>query len=173
MGGLGRLVYLALLDDVASMPAGNDVEGTTAAAVANYTGNIVMKSGKYFTPFLITYDMGGFVATGQGETDGLSYRGTLTLPVAGQSDESRAFLHANKHEDFICIAPDKNGFQCLLGDLQNPVKMEAASASGFGTNAAEKNGSMIQLYVNLNNPAPGYTGTIPLAPSSGSASSGS
>ncbi len=171
MGGLGLTIHLALLGDVQAMPAtAYDPNAATAEAVANYTGDITMKTGKYFVPFNLTYDMSGFDSPGQGETDGLSFKPTITLKMAGASSEVRAFLTANRHENLVAIATDKNGDKYLFGDFINPLKFDPSSKFGVGNAAADKRGAEVVLFTNSNNPAPGYVGAIPLAPTSGSGS---
>lgn len=172
MGGLGYLAYLFLLGDVDTLPTPPDSNGATADLVANYQGNVAMKAGKYMVPFEITYDMSGLESTGQGETDGISFKPTVTMKLAGASDEAIAFMTANKHANLGGIFTDKNGRKVLLGgDGINPLKFDPSSKFSVGTSAGDKRGSEVVLYTNSNNPAPGYTGTITLAPTaSGSAS---
>jgi len=171
MGGLGYLAYLFLLEDVATLPTPPDSDGATAGLVANYQGSVAMKANKYMVPFEVTYDMSGMESAGQGETDGISFRPTVTLKLAGASDEAIAFMTANKHANLGGVIIDKNGRKVLLGgDGVNPLKFDPASKFSVGDSAAAKRGSEVVLFTNSNNPAPGYTGAITLAPTaSGSA----
>lgn len=171
MGGLGLTAYLFDWDDVASFPTPPDPDGATADLVANYQGDVTMKAGKYMVPYTNTYDMSGVDSPGQGETDGISFRPAVTLKMAGASDELVAFFTACRHKNMGGVFVDKNGRKVLFGgDGINPLKFDPSSRFGLGAAAADKRGGDVILFTNDNNPAPGYTGAITLAPSSGSAS---
>ncbi len=165
MGGLKSFIYVAKYDDVLTWPTLPTLATATLDNFAEYTGNIVMKTGKQFFKFYVTLDKGSVNSEAQGEVDGKSLKQSLTIVHPGLQSKIRSFFSSSLNENYVFLVPDAgmdSSVIHMLGSEAFPAKLDSGSAgTGEGT-AGLKAANM--TFFSYSNRVMAYTGSVPLTP---------
>jgi len=149
--GLSTCLYLAEATWLTSIPARTANTNTIAT-------DITMDSGKVFIPWYIGEDESLFSAKPLGAQGALSYENSLTVFIPGHRDLIEAFLNDNVNNEFIIIAPDREGNLRLIGQAYSPAFIVADSLEVVNGN--EKQG-VTMMFKARGKVAANYTGAIP------------
>jgi len=170
MGGIQETIYWGLWDDVATWPALPTTPGTLSA-VPVATGTLAMKAGKYLYTLYNTLDAGELKFENQGEFDGISYKGTLSIFHPGMQKKILGLMSQVKNDNLFFIVKDAEGQMFLVGDSRFAAKLESGSST-TGNKTASRKGTTMNFIWYTNTPIllEGFDPTTLLNGASGSGS---
>ena len=171
MGGLVGDLYYAPTEDIDfTTPPTLDADGVTVS------GDITMKTGKFFNRIYHTRGTGKIDSTVVGERDGRSFENICEFKFPGETPEVVAFERQVLNTPLVVIGKDAQGRQRLLGinvikdtagtsdvlTLDFPAYLESLNAT-TGAAGSDAKGHTFQFKTEALSTPLFYTGAIPLA----------
>ena len=150
--GLATCLYIAEASWLTSIPARTANTNTIAT-------DITMDSGKVFISWYIGEDESVFSSSAIGAQGALSHENALTVFIPGHRDLVEAFLNNNINNEFVIIAPDREGNLRVIGESYSPAFVVSDSLEVINSNEKEGYTFMFKARGKI---AANYTGAIPL-----------
>jgi hypothetical protein len=148
--GLATCVYISEAADLTSIPARTADTNIIAT-------DIVFDAGKFFASWHVGEEESQISINSIGTQGSSSFETTLTLFVPGTHDQAEEFLNEGINDEFVIVAPDRNGVLRLIGADYSPAFIPADGIEFVNTN--EKEGFTITFKQRGKFP-PVYTGAI-------------
>ena len=159
--GVRTRVFLVCECDVETWP---DRLATTAPGDAiTLDGDIVLKTGKFWSRFDIISQTGEIKNTMIGVRGSKSYQQTFDFQKANITDEVDDWFNTHANMCAIAVVEDNMGIKRVMGKPGCPVDIATAEGtSGMGPDSGRIWTS--QLYAHTGEVALTYTGELPIAP---------
>ena len=141
MGGIQETIYWGLWEDVQTWPA-LSTSPANLTAVVEPTGTLAMKAGKYLYTLYNTVDAGELKFEQQGEIDGISYKGVLSIFHPGMQKKILGFMSQMKNENLFFIVKDAEGQMFLFGDANFAAKLESGNTTTSQKTSGRKGTTM-------------------------------
>jgi len=149
MGGLTQNLIYGLWDDVLVWPVA-PVSPSDVEVNAQWSGDIIMKSGKRAYNFYSTDDTSELRIHRAGSVDGLSFQMELTVFNPGLKKRLLGFISAAKNENLFLIARDNEGQYFILGDSKRAAKMIVGEGIGTGRATLNRKGAGLSFIFKTN-----------------------
>lgn len=149
--GLATCIYIAEAADLTSIPA-KDADTNIVST------DVTMDSSKVFVAWHVAEEEAQLSINSVGTQGALSFETTLTVFVPGTHDQAEEFLNTGVNDEFVLVAPDRNGNLRLIGTDYSPAFIPADGVEFIQSN--EKEGLTITFKQRGQVP-PIYTAAVP------------
>lgn len=162
MAGITSTAYLIRIEDIETMASITETPLTVADKI-KLVGNIVPKTGKYFTKLYCTDQLGELNSDVDGPRDGEIFKIGLTLFYPSTDADALGMAALMKNADLLCIVEEFSGSGQwrVIGHPKIPLRLKPSEKTGKGR--TDQKGIEMKGEWMWCTPAPVYEGTIPLS----------
>lgn len=154
--GLKTKLYVACLDDIATIPARDDYATDDSLQPHTITADIVMEATKVFFEFNFSKTGHSYTITPEGEAEFVSNNAEIVITIPKLSPLSTYILNGMQGGEFVVLATDKNGQRRIIGDLEEGMSVTVQEATN------DQNAYTVTFSLSMSELPLFYTGVIPV-----------
>lgn len=132
-GGFNSTLYVALADDIATMPGKVAAPATNADYGSLEAGEITFKSTKNFAQIQVLPDSAGGEVAGEGSMGSVNFGGSPRFTIANLNADVLGFMRSIANKALVIGTVTPAGEKLVWGSLDAPAYLMPDSNGQFGT----------------------------------------
>ncbi|MDR1554217.1 MAG: hypothetical protein LBS69_12285 [Prevotellaceae bacterium] len=158
--GIKSIAYYIPKSDIVTFPTIKNEDATTVAEAVNYTGDFVLKTGKFFYSIYSTQGKGAYTSEAMGEKDCKLFTNKVTLSYPDITDEGRNMMKGFVNANILLVIPLPQKRFVVLGSEDYDVDSAITGTTGDAPGSAK--GLTVEISAPDVTPFPLYKGELQL-----------